>query len=328
MRILFFTPYFSQSRGNTTTAKRIVQSLCELNVQVTVYSYLENELWTDNFAEYDLIHILHATRFAIWAQKHGVLLTKPYLITMGGTDINVDLSENLDPTVYQLLDRASYITVFTEDAKQKVRRLLPSWERKTHVISQTPWMSQSLNAQVAFNTPLLLLPAGLRPVKDVLHPLSALDQLTSDYPSLKYTIIGANLEDQVYQQIQHTGLTRPWLTYEGVIPFHEMPKWYSQYNIVVNTSISEGQSLALMEAMAIGKPVLARRNEANTSLIQHGLTGWLYETMDEFISSIHVIMTNSSLRQQVIDNAQKSMLVSPIEEAKKYHHLYQLTIRS
>jgi glycosyltransferase involved in cell wall biosynthesis len=48
-------------------------------------------------------------------------------------------------------------------------------------------------------------------------------------------------------------------------------------DVVLNTSVSEGQSGALLEAMAAGAvPVVARANEGNASLVVHGVTGLLF----------------------------------------------------
>jgi hypothetical protein len=52
---------------------------------------------------------------------------------------------------------------------------------------------------------------------------------------------------------------------------------------IVNSSESEGQSNALLEAMQAGVPVLARMNEGNARLISHGSTGWLWSTPDELV---------------------------------------------
>lgn len=50
---------------------------------------------------------------------------------------------------------------------------------------------------------------------------------------------------------------------------------------LVNCSESEGQCNALLEAMHAGVPVLARDNPGNASIIQHGVTGWLWHDIDE-----------------------------------------------
>jgi glycosyltransferase involved in cell wall biosynthesis len=322
MRILFFTPYFNQPRGNTTTSKRIVDSLKKLGLDLNIFAYMEDVRKVQELEQTDFVHILHATRFAAWADAHGVTIDKPYIVTMGGTDINEELQDHLNRSVYHLLQKASYITVFTEDAKDKVIQLDHAWASKTVVVPQTVWISGETVRDISYEAPKILLPAGLRTVKDILHPLPALDHLMRDYPTLTFTIIGANLDEQVHKQVLNVAHTRPWVSYVGAVPHSAMYTWYSQHNIVLNTSISEGQPLSVMEAMLLGRAVLARRNKANESLIQHEVTGWLYEDMDGFVSSVNTIMTDSPLREQVIKNAQSQMSSSPLEEGMRYLELF------
>jgi glycosyltransferase involved in cell wall biosynthesis len=323
MHILFFAPFFNQPRGNSTTIKRLVHFLQNENINTSVIPYLEIDNW--NFSNADLYHILHATRFIQWAKETNFILNRPYLVTMGGTDINVDLQAGMEDDMYAFLNNAAFITVFTEDAKEKVQHLFPGWSKKTIVIPQGIWLPWHLSSKEENLSPHILLPAGLRPVKDVLHVLPALDELIHDFPAMIFTILGAKLNESVYQQVQKEAESRKWMKYAGVVPYEVMKVWYENAEIVINTSISEGQSLALMEAMAIGKPVIARKNEANLDLIRHGQTGWLYETPGEFKDAVHSIVSNPSLRKYVVHQAKEWILEhsSPQKETMAYINLYR-----
>lgn len=323
LHILFFAPYFNQPRGNSTTIKRLVHFLQNKNFSTSVIPYLENEEW--HHSEADLYHILHATRFIQWAKENDFNINRPYLVTMGGTDINIDLQVNMNDEMFAFLNNAAYITVFTEDAKEKVKQLFQGWQDKTIVIPQGCWMPWNLSSKIDVMNPHILLPAGLRPVKDVLHVLPALDRLVSYFPNLSFTILGAKLNERVFHQVKDKIKERYWMNYAGVVPYEVMKVWYEKADIVINTSVSEGQSLALMEAIAMGRPVIARKNEANLNFIQHKQTGWLYETMDEFEEAVHSIMNNSLLRDQVIKQAKEWIIEnnSPKKEILSYIHLYK-----
>jgi glycosyltransferase involved in cell wall biosynthesis len=323
LHILFFAPYFNQPRGNSTTIKRLVHFLQQQTISTSVIPYLENDDW--HRPEADIFHILHATRFLQWAQKNAITLNRPYIVTMGGTDINIDLQAGMDNDMFSFLNDANYITVFTEDAKEKVANLYPRWMDKTFVIPQGIWLPWSISTNKEEMDPRILLPAGLRPVKDVLHVLPAFDELVHEYPNIRFTILGANLDERVYKQVRRETDQRQWMNYAGVVPYEVMKLWYEQAQIVINTSISEGQSLALMEAMAMGRPVIARKNEANLQLIRHEQTGWLYETMDDFINSVQSVAKNASLRDKVIQQAKGWIAehCSPQKEAHSYINLYR-----
>lgn len=185
-----------------------------------------------------------------------------------------------------------------------------------------PWKISSINDEMV---PRILLPAGLRTVKDVLHVLPALEKLVSHYPNLRFTILGSKLNETVYHQIQKKVMQRHWMNNAGVVPYEVMKIWYENAQIVINTSLSEGQSLALMEAMASGQPVIARKNAANLHLFHHEQTGWHYETMDEFGDAVHSIINNGELREKVTQQAKEWIAEhsSPEKETMKYINLYK-----
>jgi len=326
MHILYFTPYFNQPRGNSTTSKRIVHFLQKSGIRTSVFPYFEKDPWfLPAIESVDVIHILHATRFLAWAKENQFVLKRPYIVTMGGTDINSDLQNELSEDVTNLLYNAVYIVVFTPDAKQKIKNLNIEWVKKVRVIPQSAWLPWDIKEPKQTDYPSILLPAGLRPVKDVLHVLPALDEVIDLYPRLQFTILGANLDSSVYQQVMEASQTRPWLHYAGVVPFEVMTHWYEEANIILNTSISEGQSLAVMEALAIGRPVIARKNAANEDIIKNKVTGWIYNSMDEFKEALHIIMNDPFHRGQVIQAAREwvKQHCSPEQEVHQYIDLYK-----
>ena len=60
-----------------------------------------------------------------------------------------------------------------------------------------------------------------------------------------------------------------------------MPAWHAAADIVVNTSDSEGTPLALIEAGATGRPVVATRVGGVEDVVVDGVTGWLVDRDDE-----------------------------------------------
>lgn len=140
-KIAFFTPYYYSNRGNATTTKRIVHGLKEAGIDTFVVPYLE-ERWTEEkdekIAECDLYHILHLYRFAKWNMCRELPLDKPYILTSGGTDINHDLANPAQVAeMDRMIQRASAITVFTKDGREKVQSVYP--EKEVVVIPQSVW---------------------------------------------------------------------------------------------------------------------------------------------------------------------------------------------
>jgi glycosyltransferase involved in cell wall biosynthesis len=120
-------------------------------------------------------------------------------------------------------------------------------------------------------------------VKDVLFLIGELAELRKTYPQLQFVLVGAVLDRRVYQQVLEAESEYEWFHFAGEVPLTEMKAWYDWSDVVLNTSISEGQSSALLEAMMLGKLVMARTNAGNESVVTDGRNGFLFEDSSQFL---------------------------------------------
>lgn len=73
------------------------------------------------------------------------------------------------------------------------------------------------------------------------------------------------------------------LFYHPPVSRDHLLQYIQQCNVFLNSSISEGESNAILEAMYCKVPVVARKNKGNQSIIEHNRSGYLYSTPDEGI---------------------------------------------
>ena len=64
---------------------------------------------------------------------------------------------------------------------------------------------------------------------------------------------------------------------------------YNEFDILCVTSETEGLSLAIIEAMAYERAVIATNVGGNPKLVEHDATGWLFEYQDDIVLSEHLI---------------------------------------
>ena len=129
------------------------------------------------------------------------------------------------------------------------------------------------------STPVFLLPAGLRPVKDVLWAADAAEERvkglvskSSSSPAFVLAVIGPSLDAPYASLVAQKARAS---ASEGAGAFTRMPPVARHVALeymraaagVLNTSLSEGQSGALLEAAAAGTPVLARDIPGNRALL-------------------------------------------------------------
>ncbi|MGL5112435.1 MAG: glycosyltransferase [Flavobacterium sp.] len=87
--------------------------------------------------------------------------------------------------------------------------------------------------------------------------------------------------------------------------FLEKKQVYEQINtldIYLQTSLWEGLPIAILEAMALQKPVIATKINGNKDTVVHQKTGFLYQELSE-LSNYFKILENLKIRNQLGNNA-------------------------
>ena len=80
--------------------------------------------------------------------------------------------------------------------------------------------------------------------------------------------------------------------------------------MLLNTSLTEGQSGAILEAMALGVPVVARANEGNASLVTHGASGLLFHTPAEAVACCAELLEQPARRAALVAGARAACAAS------------------
>ena len=86
------------------------------------------------------------------------------------------------------------------------------------------------------------------------------------------------------------------------------------FGAVLNTSVSEGMSSSVLEAMAIGVPVIARNIPGNQAIITDNKTGMLFSTPEEFVGKAGRLLNDAELF--------KKLAISAYSYVIHYHNPY------
>ena len=243
------------------------------------------------------------------------------VLVLGGTDVNVDAREAPEraATLARRAAAADVVVAFspsmvaaapsgalpptTAIVPQGVR--LPSRETLRPSVSETTTNTGNANTEdvkeeaeetlvpslhdalgVATSTRVFLLPAGLRPVKDVLWAADAVEERVKvlassskktvsscSSPAFVLAVLGPSLDAPYASLVAQKA--RASASSSGARAFTQLPpvarfvalEYMRAAAGVLNTSLSEGQSGALLEAAALGTPVLARDVPGNRALL-------------------------------------------------------------
>jgi len=98
--------------------------------------------------------------------------------------------------------------------------------------------------------------------------------------NIQLAICGQGLYEQILRkQVQALGLEGR-VKFIGFVQPEELPKLYNSVDVFTMPSPEELQSIATLEAMACGKPILAADARALPELVQTGVNGYLFKSND------------------------------------------------
>lgn len=327
MKVLLVTPNFHQPRGNTITVQRIADGLEKLGVTTEIISITENSL-ISSLPEADIVHGFHAYRFFTFMQ-HVDNKPENYIITITGTDLNhylYDVETRQD--VITCLHGAKAIHVFNKEGKQILEQEVPEIKDKLFMIPQgtSDFSAGTFHLQKQADSFLFVLPAGIRKIKNIPSAIEMLKVLRKRKKNVKLWLIGPILEDDEGKKVTDlVDENKDWVSYLGQVPHSDMGAIYKQADCVLNTSISEGQSSAILEALAYGLPVLVAANQGNASIVTDKKTGFLYHSASQFLDYAEEIMNNISLRQELAVHAKNYIAAyhSGNDEAANLLNIYK-----
>ncbi|KAA8592791.1 glycosyltransferase 1 domain-containing protein 1 isoform X1 [Etheostoma spectabile] len=334
---LLFLACLSPKTGNHTTAERIRSHIesaghtCELRDARDFQSPAEvaNLISLNPPFEGALaIHLFRAGRLLLD-------IPVPFGVIFGGTDINEDVKvEQKRVVMEQVLLKARFAVAFTDKLKEETELFLLSQSSKIYVQPQgvqtdvsekfcwTEFLrSSGVCREHVDELRVFLLVCGLRRVKDPLYLVKVFSEWHCENPLNVLVIIGPKI-DPVFTVEVETVVKRT----AGVFLAQErsqqelhaaMKRCFS----VVNSSVSEGMSAAILEAMDLGVPVLARDIPGNAALVQHEFTGLLYSSPQEFVHQSQRLLSNQELRERVVRNGK--LYVEEHHSLKQERETYQ-----
>jgi L-malate glycosyltransferase len=332
-RLALLTPFaFPSTRGNAVTVERIARGLRARGAGLEIWdlSSMTPSSLERRASEYHpaLIHAFHAYR----AGPLGLTLARrigcPLVVTLTGTDVNLDLFDaERTAAVRQVLEGAAAVTVFHDSVAALAARALPGVRMRMVIVPQSvdlPDPGLARGPAPGARDPVMLFPAGIRPVKRPLFPLVPLDALASRYPGFELRYVGPILDEIEGEALLRALDGRPWARYLGEVPHAAMPAVLEDADVVLNCSLSEGgMANSVLEALAFGRTVLASDIDGNRSVIEDGVTGLLFSGPDAFADKAARLLSDAGLRRRLGEAGRARVARFGLqEEIERYARLY------
>ena len=121
------------------------------------------------------------------------------------------------------------------------------------------------------------------------------------------------------------------IIFPGFVPHVDLPSLYTAADVFAIASIAELQSIATLEAMASGLPVVAVNAIALPELVHDGENGYLFEKGDtkNLSDKLVKILKDKNLRKKMSKKSLEIIKQHNIEDTvKKYEKIYEKLVKS
>jgi len=163
--------------------------------------------------------------------------------------------------------------------------------------------------------PIVGTVAHLKPHKGHRHLLKAASLVRARHPAVRFVLVGRGpLEASLRQQARELGL-------DGTVTFtgfrDDALDLVRTFDVFVLPSYHEGLPLALVEAMALGKPPVVTRVGGNPEVVRAGVDGLIVEAADShaLADAIISLLDDEGWRRRIGDAARERAATFDIRNA-------------
>jgi glycosyltransferase involved in cell wall biosynthesis len=120
------------------------------------------------------------------------------------------------------------------------------------------------------------------------HLILAVKKLAEEGVYVNVDLLGTGDSLAEFQKLAQKYCVDDRVHFLGYIPREEIPKYYTQAHVFVLPSQNEGMSLAALEAMAAGMPLVVTRTGGVKSLVEEGVNGFTLDWADVNTLARHI----------------------------------------
>lgn len=134
----------------------------------------------------------------------------------------------------------------------------------------------------------LLCVARLIERKGQQHLIQAVKRLTDDGIDVRLDLVGTGDAQAANEQQARTLGVADRVNFIGYVPREEIANYYANAHVFVLASYNEGMSVATLEAMASGLPLVVSRTPGTRELVQENVNGLLFDWADVETLAAHI----------------------------------------
>jgi glycosyltransferase involved in cell wall biosynthesis len=256
----------------------------------------------------EIVDAHYLTFYGYYASRLGF---HPLIITIWGSDVLIDLErygEKRADLMKEALRKADLILCFGEKTREKVIKLgiEPGKVKAAPVGVDTQRLyprEKDGELMKELRTTDLLTVFSMRnfePLYNVETLIKAIPSVLSHVPGTRFIIAGDGSQREYLEELAKSLGIREKVSFVGWIPHDQLPKYLVSADIYVSTSLSDGASISLIEAMACGLAVVTTDAGDAGKWIRDGENGFVVPVKNpgRLTQRIVDLLKNEGLRKR------------------------------
>jgi glycosyltransferase involved in cell wall biosynthesis len=261
---------------------------------------------------------------------------KPYIVSCQGSDIRI-ASRNLLRRIFQIpfLYNAEKIVAVSNEISEILKRKYGIPKSRTLVVGtgyddriRQELGEIKLRAETQRSMRIINV-ANMRAVKDHRTLLEGFKKLTERMNGVRLSLVGdgplrRQLEEFCTQQSIHG------VEFLGQLPHRDALKHIANSDVFILTSVEEGMPSVIIEALALGKPVIATAVGGIPEVVKDGVNGILVppKSAEHIAKALERLLSDSGLRRKLGRAAAESVKDYTWSKiAEKYERIYSISLK-
>ncbi len=160
--------------------------------------------------------------------------------------------------------------------------------------------------------------------------LNSIKKIILENPKVKMMFIGEGfMKDHLLKMAEKSGIAKN-VIFTGFIEYKKVKDYWKAADIYLQTSKSETQGITILEAMAVGLPVVAVKGTGTEDFIVDQKNGFLTKNnTKEFSGRIKFLIKNPSIgRRMALQGQKDSKNFCELDQTKKLEKIYKKLIKN
>jgi glycosyltransferase involved in cell wall biosynthesis len=280
-----------------------------------------------------VIHVHWAIPTGLIGVTVGSLLKKLLIVTIHGSDLRMALESGgfLRKIFVYVCHHANHLNCVSEVQKKELEQLgIPKGKISTIPMGiDEAFLETGKGRKIELNKGsfIILSNRNLLPIYNVSLLIRAIPIVLREEPEAKFLIAGDGAEKGALEREVENLNINSSVKFLGRVPHEEMPDLLSQADIYVSTSLYDGTSVSLLEAMGSGAFPIVTDIPSNREWIDNGHNGFLVPEENENLLARKILdaMRNHALLGEAHEKNRKlvEQRASWRENIKKITEFYQ-----